>query len=1347
MFGFFIGSKSVSQGATGRNSGCDEDSTKHAIKRPKVVQAAQSTNDTESGGLEKPRNWAIYTFAWMNKIQLENWVRRKNHGAKLASIGTDQKCTVEFTPESIRRSSERMYRRAKKRLRRLCQSSRSLTEDVDAPDCLDFDFDDINTETKCGSFPSVHKEASSGCVSKEAPQDGVVKNDGTVERCTVHSTLVTHSASPCTVTSEVVQKHVDFNVDDDCEDSVHPKTDDLLCDKEVSVILEKGLITEVEETTSQVNDVEDDDANDGDSNCSTPNLEGNDSPVDANDGDSNCSTPDLEGNDSQDHCDVSLEDQATMCEEDGVTRSPEPEAESGSILEQDAAIKSPPAKMFDSNVGEEHRPPDIDMQDSSKDINEDDGVLHDAALEGNDATEDEQSNLFVTADINTVDEAKLIGGVALDLNSQHDKSTSETPLEVKEDSRNSEKASVMHTKGTITEDVVVNESTRCEAEALRGTSVITDDQENREDLTSVTGQSTPEVENVPFQIDGLDDETAKCPDKDKTREEKKQAEPEMASDEGGDKGAIIANSEPQTSEDNHMNIEPIATLTEGGKTCGTASEEKASTVTSTSPIVTSVTVSSDQLKEANNTLSTAYASTLNEPVMFGLPDQRMPLFTAVTTSMVPPLTAHFPAFPPPAPPPPPPPANFVWPLTTHTVPFTTAGIAPVLPPAQLQSSYGCNLSWANHTPHVPFQVGCVQPLAASGDLRPPGTDILPPGTDDVFSEPCSSVETFPTESVAQEEANKQTGDGQAHDSVLDHSVVTALMQFYSEINEVESSENTNVDGVEDKTETSFDSGILETVSVLETESAQTNSKEHEGTIDMEIESDQEFGVSKDVEVSENGGVAIPGIANSESSDKSDKIQDERVEMESADTSSQQSLSAAGVLHVHSKEDVTPVENSGVAVHVTEVKHSDVVMDEKTQENKEVFNTATPKESPDNVSGGTAVAISCVTVDGPKAGKPGIAMEESLLVNPAVTSNQVVTENPAITTDRTKADNDPSVNTDGTMEENLVQNPDIAEGRTLGEMQVEKGSVGVDGTVIRNVMENPDIAMSGALVENSDISSSERQVQRLGLAMDGKGIHHPSVVTDGTSGTSIDEPLSEKPGNVEEEMEEEQPLSPIDPLFMASAEQTIFSSIGGLRNLLGQSSTFDHIAEETIATTVSSLEDILRQAQSGYLESGSCPSDSGVSVGEDSSGPSRAFSNIPVSASPLQDDGYRTASLDGRSPWSCLSGGLQPEWPCGDVRTSERSETSCYISKGMCVSQDCCKLPLKWTCLVPAFVNKGATSRFVHFEVCHLQSVLIFSILDHPYSLLVYSCLFGVFPPWQTIIERFHSNFNDNCQRS
>ncbi|KAJ7363261.1 hypothetical protein OS493_011543 [Desmophyllum pertusum] len=174
--------------------------------------------------------------------------------------------------------------------------------------------------------------------------------------------------------------------------------------------------------------------------------------------------------------------------------------------------------------------------------------------------------------------------------------------------------------------------------------------------------------------------------------------------------------------------------------------------------------------------------------------------------------------------------------------------------------------------------------------------------------------------------------------------------------------------------------------------------------------------------------------------------------------------------------------------------------------------------------------------------------------------------------------------------------------------------------------------------------------------------------DGThtenAGVIVDSSLAERPDvAIMECIEEEHPLSPIDLLFMESAEQTIFSSIGGLRDLLGQSSTFDRIAEETIASTVSSLEDVLRQAHNSYLESSSCPSDSGVSVGEEVSTSSRAFSIVPVSMSPLlDDDAYKTGSLVARSPSSYLSGGVQPESISADVRTSERSKTSCYISK-------------------------------------------------------------------------------------
>ena len=172
--------------------------------------------------------------------------------------------------------------------------------------------------------------------------------------------------------------------------------------------------------------------------------------------------------------------------------------------------------------------------------------------------------------------------------------------------------------------------------------------------------------------------------------------------------------------------------------------------------------------------------------------------------------------------------------------------------------------------------------------------------------------------------------------------------------------------------------------------------------------------------------------------------------------------------------------------------------------------------------------------------------------------------------------------------------------------------------------------------------------------------------------SVYKPRAEEPANLEEDLSEEQLLSPIDPLFMASAEQTIFSSIGGLRNLLGQSSTFDRIAEETIASTVSSLEDILRQANCSYLELSSCPSDSGVSVGEEASGPSRVFNfnNITHLANPPQEKDCRTGSLDGQSP----SGVGQPEW----LSTNEKSDARCYLGRGMFV---CSNWLVKCMCLV------------------------------------------------------------------
>lgn len=527
------GSKSVSQSATGRNSGCEEDSLKHCTKRPKVVQDAETINHGECGGTGKPGNWDIYVFAWMNKVQLENWVRRQNHGAKLASIGTDQTCTVEFTPESIRRSSERLYRRAKKRLRRLCQSSRSFTEDTDA---LEFDFDDMNAETKCRNV----KEAIS--VSKE---------DGNVERCTVQSTHIKHSASPCTTAEKFAQRHVYVHVDVECDDSVHPKTDDLLCDKEVSIIFERGLVTKVEEATRN-----DGDPNNPKTNCS-PDLKRKDLSIEV-----------------EEHGDVLLGDQWNGCGKDGLTRSSVADAKSGSIHKEDVVMESFSTKEFDSSEDKEHELLDIDKHYIADDV-----VLHRAASEGNWEAQDGQANLcnFVTSDTKNVNDVKSIEDVCMNLNSQHNTSTSNTPQNVFEDQK-----------------------------------------------SSVAGQSTPGVENVPCEEGSLRHETPKFSDGDETKEERMLPQPELATDvrrrrrEGeGDKRASIDSSDSKSSKGSHTNEIPVQPLSEEEKAGGLASEKTASTAEA------SFGMSSDRLNEADNAPSTAVTtaaaavSTFSDPAGHG----------------------------------------------------------------------------------------------------------------------------------------------------------------------------------------------------------------------------------------------------------------------------------------------------------------------------------------------------------------------------------------------------------------------------------------------------------------------------------------------------------------------------------------------------------------------------------------------------------------------------------------------------------------------------------------------------------------------------------------------------------
>ena len=1183
-----------------------------------MVQDAETANHGKSGGIEKPEKWDIYVFAWMNKVQLENWVRRQNHGAKLATIGTDQTCTVEITPESKRRSSERLYRRAKKRLRRLCQSSRPCTEDADTPEPA---FDDVNAETQCESFTPFHKEASSSSVS-------VSKEDGNVERCSVQSAHVNHSVSPCTPVENFAQKHIDVNVE--CDYSVHPKTDDLLCDKEVSIIFEKGLVTEVEGVTGN-----NDDPNHPETSCSHVHL-GKDS-----------------SEEEEENDDVSLGDQGNECGRDGVQRGPVAGAESDSIHKEDAVIRSFPTKVFDSSEDKEHQPLDIDMHDIADDV-----VLHHAVSEGNREAKDRQANPCVTADMKNVNELKSIGDFSLDLNSQHEKDTSDTPQNVKE----------------VTEDVEVNQSTADEAMVVRSGSVIFEDQK-----PSLAGQSTPDVENNSREEGSLGHETPKCPDEGETGEEKILAEPDLGPDgcggrgegEGeGEKRAGIKISDPKTRKENHMNEAPVETLAAEEKTDGSGHERTASTVANALPIEASIGISSDQLNKAHKTPSTT-AGAAAAGVLTSCDPGVLKLVPGTVPSALEPLPqTHIPHFPP--------------------------------PPLPLR-------------PSLPRNVAC-----SSVNSCPPGSELLSPteasGNSTIF--PSDSV----AQEVANKDEDDE--DRRPPKSVMDHSVVSALMQFYTESNNVNGNRNcdlkekennaktnsgvcisTRMESVQksgrkheetsdmeidsdnersessdgysiqiDNTNGSRNSDLKEKEDDAETnscvcistsmESAQKGGRKHQETSDMEIDSDQEKSESSDgysIQINNtngnrnsdlkekednaktNSGVCIStrmesvqksGRKHEETSDMeidSDQernatimviersessngysIQDKPAKLDSADTVNQQSL-AAGV-QLHAEDDKVSV---GKSLDVSAAKNPDV--DANLLEDQELLNNDSLKEIPGCSGNERQETLSCVSRNDLGVGKIDMEVDvESLLKCSSVTSNKSSGDSPDVIPNNTMV-----------MGDNLVENPKGTSGRSQAEnldfakdeVRVQEGIIGIKGKTRKNV---------------TDENYQENPI------------------------VSVYKPRAEEPANLEEDLSEEQLLSPIDPLFMASAEQTIFSSIGGLRNLLGQSSTFDRIAEETIASTVSSLEDILRQANCSYLELSSCPSDSGVSVGEEASGPSRVFNfnNITHLANPPQEKDCRTGSLDGQSP----SGVGQPEW----LSTNEKSDARCYLGRGMFV---------------------------------------------------------------------------------
>jgi len=1211
---------SASQSATGKNTGCSEESPKHTTKRPKVVKGANSTNENEVVG-DEVRDWEVYVFACMKKPQFENWIRRKNFAAKLAG-----KCNVILTPEQFRRSSERCYRRVKKQLRRTCQSSRPQTEHLETSDCPEFDFDDIDVESSSVKGSSLHKEQSCSSVSKELSQSDTVNGSNNFEIRTVHSTLMEHPASPGTERSEVVHRHMNINAVDECNDETVrvDKMDDVMCDEEVPIILKQDVVDEVS-TSKVVND----------SGSVTSKLAGKDISLK-----------------TEQCCDGLLEDQATMCGEGVVRTSPTSEVEVGCIKQQDAAEESPLAEVLHDSTRLHSK------SDGNRDKvldGENEVVLCPGCEEVNDGQGGPSQEQRVVADKTSVSEAEVIQAVDLSLHTQHDQGMEGTPKEVEE-------ASLMHTKDSVAEDFKTDAHGSSQEGVMADTVAVTVNHESGVEPTTVARRGIKEVENAPLHKDDHDGEDTTYSAEDQSVREGNRVESRMVTDDADDKPPFTATLEPQTNIEGNVNK---AVVLEQDKTDSVESGKTKTAVTNRSLMMPSAVTSLPELSESQSGSSTAIVSASNQPKALTFPALQKPCLNAVTTPIVP-VTSCFVAFQP-CPP------KFVWPVVRPFSPIATTGIGPVHTPAYPQGYYGFDPSWGDHPLHAPIPVGCVRSHSTCEDICPPGTENMSVETS---SEPAHLAPGPET----QEETCASTVDKQLHGCAMDTSVVTALMQFYSEIEEVQGSASNGVKEADDTTETNY----AHSVPKSEEESTHTKSKKsNETASDMEVENDCEDShkcISEDVEMSETGGVSNLVLKRTEIPIGTEELEGKNEELESPGTSTKEKQLAGCI--VCSEVDMTVVENR---VDRTELENP-VMMNPESTEGE------TLAKNPEVETEKAEVTKTCVTGDTTQVEYPNMTMSESLTVYPDNSMDKTLSENLAtdentgtlaenanFTVDRTSREKAnvtverlPIEKANVTVERLPIENDSVpietilAEGPDDAMNDTRLNSV--HNTVNGTQMEDSCIAACGThteeppsksiLAEEHDVAMKETLVESNDVAVAGPQAGDPDIAACATH-------VERSNDTIMEALEEELSLSPIDPLFMASAEQTIFSSIGDLRNLLGQSSTFDRIAEEAIASTVSSLENVLRQAHNTYQESSSCPSDSGMSVGEDVSAPSRLFGNIPVSTISLQDgDPSTIGSVPGYSASSCLRGGMQPQVVTATARGNDRSGTSSYIDEGL-----------------------------------------------------------------------------------
>ena len=1161
---------------------------------------------------DKPRKWDIMVFAWMDKSQFSNWLRRKQHGAKLSLGAKGVKNPVQYTVETYRRSSERLLRRVRRQLR---PSSRSRSksphkEERQLSDCPDFDFDDLDLES------NLLKEDAHCSVSKESTPH--TTKDAT-ENCNVHSNAL---SSPCTVNNEVVHRSLSFNDDKAGKEAHHI---DLLCDNEGPVLSGRGgkkepltskeldegskgiTNTKAEQRSSeQLNecrpiDLERTLATDGavskadhtDVICESEVLPTSEwgrsdkadtcrnfdeaakeaantkSEQPSNDPSSECEAMDVERNLTNDvavGAGKESDDVDLICDNEVLAileRCGKDETLSPKDLE--AAVKQHEKSSNDQSAG-------CEETDTKKTLTSDAAV-------GKDDHIDPVCNNKVSAAMQVGAEVELLASRTLDeatsdATDSHIEQLENDPLAVERTLTGDATVGSICKQDSVTEcfnrllDPVMDESqprASVDFQEERDTGSRRIDEQKL--IISEQDEGCSETYSKVLKAKKLQDDFGEKPH----GQDVKQTELEATIAARGEEGSSLLRDQGTVSKEVK---ETAQTSDKGGVDTG---EGSLNTPDDKELSLTEELGDEEAAQDSFSCLPPLPSSSpplpppQPSPLVCSMSDKSVETAPVCQTNMQPHVTVEE--------------TNNIQstrsedtdalettPANTSQSPFVVTSVFssetfsqylspvdgasskdPVAKDSWLQST-SLNTTTASSpalfTPHYP--------LIATPPPLPP--NVMWPRIDQPGSFPMAGHASlqqpnyrFPSWADQAAPVPFPVGCGQ-RPSAGSGDICPPGTEDERNVNKASGPAGIVAD--DDKSHGNFmDHSLVSELMQFYSEISEVEGKD-----------------SNNNQVTEK---TVQSVKHPEATDmRSDKDDGATSEMEI------ESDLEGSVVDVSENIDFQETEVSDNAVPETAECFDESV--EFGQKRKEVVSTSNK--------------YSTVT--------EGISKSVAHVENTAVCStvasmmDTAVTENPL----GLNAVNSEPVNT-----------------------------TAVSSLVLSTV--------------DSELLDDEKTLKI--PAMGAQTVHVQDVHVPSPLDSPIDTPPLQSPAIITDEVSGDiQVLTPIDPVFFASVEKTIFSSISDLTNLLGQSPVFDRIAEEAITSTVSSLEDVLLQAQSSYQGSNSCPSDSGVSIAEHVSMPSALYRGISVPASPLQ------GSSDFRSEKSGTSSG------------PEGSDTSHCISKGL-----------------------------------------------------------------------------------